>query len=71
MNNSDIKLFAGPDSLDDYNIDELYKIAEIKASGEPAIYGARTVGLKSRTNFDHKSLIRISMIEVAYQLRSC
>ena len=53
MNNSSVKLFAGPDSLDDHNIDELYKIAEIKADGEPAIYGARTVGLKSRTNFDH------------------
>ena len=52
MKNADIKLFAGPDSLDDFNIDELYKIAEMKANGQPAIYGARTVGLKSRTNFD-------------------
>ena len=53
MINSDVKIFAGPDSLDDFNIEELYKIAEIKAHGEPAIYGARTVGLKSRTTFDH------------------
>ena len=55
MKNPSIKIFAGPDSLDDYNIDELYKMAEIKADDEPAIYGARTVGLKSRTNFDHSN----------------
>lgn len=53
MKNTDIKIFAGPDSLDDYNIDELYRMAEMKTRGEAAIYGARTVGLKSRTNFDH------------------
>lgn len=52
MKNPEVKIFAGPDSLDDYNIEEVYRIAEIKAHGEPAITGARTVGLKSRTNFD-------------------
>ncbi|WKN42851.1 hypothetical protein [Tunicatimonas pelagia] len=52
MLNSDIKIFAGPDSLDEYNIEEVYRVAEIKADGVPAVYGARTVGLKSRTNFD-------------------
>lgn len=55
MKNSEIKIFAGPDSLDDFNIDEVYHIAEIKAKGELAITGARTVGLKSRTNFDYKN----------------
>ncbi|MEQ9438569.1 MAG: hypothetical protein RIG62_05955 [Cyclobacteriaceae bacterium] len=53
MINSAIKIFAGPDSLDDFNIDEVYRIAEINVNDTPAIYGARTVGLKSRTNFDH------------------
>ncbi len=52
MLNSHIKIFAGPDSLDEYNIEEVYRIAELEANGEPAVYGARTVGLKSRTNFD-------------------
>ena len=52
MKNSELRIFAGPDSLDDFNIDEVYEIAEMKAKGKQAVYGARTVGLKSRTNFD-------------------
>ncbi|MDB4835541.1 hypothetical protein OAH12_03025 [Cyclobacteriaceae bacterium] len=52
MKNSSLRIFAGPDSLDDYNIDEVYQIAEMKGNGKQAVYGARTVGLKSRTNFD-------------------
>ena len=52
MKNPEVKIYAGPDSLDDYNIDEVYKMAELKVNGQPALYGARTVGLKSRTNFD-------------------
>jgi len=52
MKNPEVKIYAGPDSLDDFNIEEVYKMAEIKAQGKPALYGARTVGLKSRTNFD-------------------
>ena len=52
MNNATVKIFAGPDSLDDYNLEEVYKIAEMKVGAQPAIYGARTVGLKSRTKFD-------------------
>ena len=55
MLNSSVKIFAGPDSLDDFNIDEVYRIAELKSNGHPAIYGARTVGLKSRTNLDHQN----------------
>ncbi|WPP52040.1 hypothetical protein [Catalinimonas niigatensis] len=52
MKNPEVKIYAGPDSLDDFNIEELYKMAEMKADGKAALYGARTVGLKSRTNFD-------------------
>ena len=52
MKNSEVKIFAGPDSLDEFNIEEVYRMAEIKSNGTPALYGARTVGLKSRTNFD-------------------
>jgi len=52
MKNAELKIFAGPDSLDDFNIDEVYEIAEMKAKGKQAVFGARTVGLKSRTNFD-------------------
>ena len=55
MNNATVKIFAGPDSLDDFNLEEVYKIAEMKVGAQPAIYGARTVGLKSRTKFDHNN----------------
>jgi len=55
MLNNSVKIFAGPDSLDDFNINEVYRIAELKSEGQPAIYGARTVGLKSRTNLDHQN----------------
>ncbi len=47
-----VRIFAGPDSLDDYNIQEIYQIADIEINGQKAIYGTRTVGLKSRTSFD-------------------
>lgn len=47
-----IRIFAGPDSLDDYNIQEIYQIADIQINGQKSIYGTRTVGLKSRTGFD-------------------
>lgn len=52
MKNPELRIIAGPDSLDDYNINEVYEMADMKTSGKKAIYGARTVGLKSRTNFD-------------------
>jgi 3-deoxy-D-arabino-heptulosonate 7-phosphate (DAHP) synthase len=50
--NKALRIVAGPDSIDDYNIDEIYEMAEITANGKKAIYGTRTVGLKSRTGFD-------------------
>ena len=55
MQNPELKIIAGPDSIDDYNLQEIYQIAEIKAFNEPAIFGSRTVGLKSRTSFDNQN----------------
>jgi hypothetical protein len=55
MINPGLKVIAGPDSLDEYNIDELYRISEIKVNDRYAVMGARTVGLKSRTNFDKQN----------------
>ena len=52
LNKPDLRIIAGPDSIDAYNFEEIYQISEIKAKGKPAIYGTRTVGLKSRTGFD-------------------
>lgn len=47
-----LRIIAGPDSLNEYNIEDCYKIAEMMVNGDRAIYGVRTVGLKSRTNLD-------------------
>jgi hypothetical protein len=55
MQNKELKIIAGPDSIDDYNIKEIYQIADIKVNGKKAIFGTRTVGLKSRTGFDEKN----------------
>ncbi|MCS7005874.1 MAG: hypothetical protein NZM38_11190 [Cytophagales bacterium] len=55
IKNNELRIIAGPDSLDDYNIQEVYQIAEIKVNGKRAIHGARTVGLKSRTTFDKEN----------------
>jgi hypothetical protein len=49
---SKCRIIAGPDSLDERNITEAYEIAEYKINGLSTCYGVRTVGLKSRTNFD-------------------
>jgi hypothetical protein len=46
------RIIAGPDSLDERNLAEAYEIANYKINGLPTCYGVRTVGLKSRTNFD-------------------
>ncbi len=53
MKNPEVQVYAGPDSLDDFNLDEVYRMSEVTVNGQPAVYGARTVGLKSRTKFDH------------------
>ncbi len=48
---SKLKIVAGPCSLHQNNIDELYQIADLKINGERAVYGLRVVGLKSRTSY--------------------
>ena len=55
ITNPELKIIAGPDSLDDYNIKEIYEIADIKINDKRAVYGVRTVGLKSRTGFDSQN----------------
>ncbi len=52
IQNKELRVIAGPDSIDDYNIKEIYEIADIQVAGKKAIFGTRTVGLKSRTGFD-------------------
>ncbi len=47
----EVKIIAGPCSVNKNNIEELYKIADLKTGGKRAVYGLRVVGLKSRTNF--------------------
>jgi hypothetical protein len=49
--NTDVLIIAGPDSLDEVNISEVYEIADISINNKKAIAGTRTVGLKSRTNY--------------------
>ena len=49
-----VRIIAGPCSVDKDNIKDIYKIAEIKVNGRPAIWGTRVVGLKSRTKFNPK-----------------
>jgi len=46
-----LRIIAGPCSIDEKNINEIYEIAEIKINGRYAVWGTRVVGLKSRTNF--------------------
>jgi hypothetical protein len=55
MQNKELKIIAGPDSIDDYNIKEIYEIADIEINNKKAIFGTRTVGLKSRTGFDENN----------------
>jgi hypothetical protein len=47
-----LRIIAGPDSLNEANLQDCYDIANIKSNGQKAIYGIRTVGLKSRTKLD-------------------
>jgi 3-deoxy-D-arabino-heptulosonate 7-phosphate (DAHP) synthase len=45
-----LTIIAGPCSVDNNNLHEVYKIAQIKVNGKRAIAGTRVVGLKSRTS---------------------
>lgn len=46
---SKLKIIAGPCSVDEQNIEEIYQISELTINGKKAISGTRVVGLKSRT----------------------
>lgn len=50
MLTKNLKIIAGPCSLNYNNIEELYRISEIQVNGKSAIWGVRAVGLKSRTS---------------------
>lgn len=52
MKDQKVKIIAGPCSVNKENIEDIYKIAEIKIDGKPVIWGTRVVGLKSRTVFN-------------------
>lgn len=56
MKNNLVKIIAGPCSINKNNINDIYKIAEIKINNQHAIWGTRIVGLKSRTNFNKKGI---------------
>lgn len=47
-----VKIIAGPCSIDNENLKEIYELAEIKINGKFALWGTRIVGLKSRTSFN-------------------
>ena len=49
---NDLRIIAGPCSVDKNNIPEIYEIAGIKLNGKGALWGTRVVGLKSRTALD-------------------
>lgn len=52
MKNNKVNIIAGPCSVDEDNIQQIYDIAKIEIDGKKAINGTRVVGLKSRTSFD-------------------
>ncbi|GAB4218748.1 MAG: hypothetical protein Fur009_1340 [Candidatus Microgenomates bacterium] len=59
IKNKDFYVIAGPCSIDYKNVEDIYKIAEIKISDKngkekKAIFGTRVVGLKSRTIYNEK-----------------
>lgn len=47
-----LRIIAGPCSVDEKNIEEIYQIAELSLNGQKSIWGTRIVGLKSRTALD-------------------
>ena len=48
--NKKLTIIAGPCSIDENNLKEVYKIAEMKIDNKRTIAGTRVVGLKSRTS---------------------
>lgn len=51
MVNKSLKIIAGPCSINRNNIDDIYKIADLKINNKNVVWGLRLVGLKSRTSF--------------------
>ncbi|MBD3329794.1 hypothetical protein GF357_04855 [Candidatus Dojkabacteria bacterium] len=49
MKNKELRIVAGPCSVDESNLDQIYEISEIKVDKKRAVWGTRVVGLKSRT----------------------
>lgn len=47
-----LKIIAGPCSVDEKNYQQIREILQIKVNGKRAVWGVRVVGLKSRTNFE-------------------
>lgn len=64
MINQQIKIIAGPCSINKDNIKEIYQIAQLKVKGKPAIWGTRVVGLKSRSVFSREP--SISGMDIAW-----
>jgi 3-deoxy-D-arabino-heptulosonate 7-phosphate (DAHP) synthase len=57
MKNEDVTIIAGPCSIDDRNVPEIYEIADMtitdrNGARKKAIAGTRIVGIKSRTELD-------------------
>lgn len=52
MKNKKVTIIAGPCSVDEKNLAEIYQIAEMKVNGKKAVDGTRVVGLKSRSSLD-------------------
>lgn len=47
-----LKIIAGPCSIDNDNLDDIYEIADLQLNKKYIVWGTRVVGLKSRTNFN-------------------
>ncbi|MBI2442944.1 MAG: hypothetical protein HYV40_03480 [Candidatus Levybacteria bacterium] len=48
----DLEIIAGPCSINQTNINEIWQIADIRDANGPIVSGTRVVGLKSRTELD-------------------
>lgn len=52
---SNIKIIAGPCSINQNNVSQLYEISSLNTYNRNPIYGLRVVGLKSRTELKHSA----------------
>ncbi len=51
--NNQLEIIAGPCSIDQKNIKEIYQLANLKLNNNYILMGTRVVGLKSRTQLSH------------------